>query len=185
MPSLNRFPLFGLWNRVAAGVLGFKEQESKCIGHGVAVLYAIRAQGGRRPKLEGPKKSKIAAGDGPVVLTTESVTFGDDDLPCRYEDGRVSKCFVGCETPQDAAQTPASYDSNVDAKIPPEYIESLTTSMLALLVSYKRAELRGPILYTLYNDWKTACQAGRAVDLDQLMKWLQTETEAHGSAPRS
>jgi len=187
MPTLNRFPLFGLWNRIAAGVLGFKEQEAKCIGHGVAVLYAIRAQGGRRPKLEGPKKtSKNASGEAPPKIVADDISFGDDELPCRYDDdGRVAKCLVGYETPQDAAQTPASYDANVDGKIPPEFIEPLTVSMLELLTTYKRAELKGPLLYSLYNDWKIDCQAGRAVDVDQLLKWLKAQTKARGSSSKS
>ncbi|MBT6143807.1 MAG: hypothetical protein HOH74_00180, partial [Gemmatimonadetes bacterium] len=111
------------------------------------------------------------------------VSFGDDELPCRYDaDGHVARCLVGCDTPQDAAQTPASYDANVDAKIPPDYVEPLTGSMKELLTTYKRAELKGPLLYSLYNDWKIDCQTGRAVDLDQLVQWLKAQTKARGKS---
>ncbi|HIG17225.1 MAG TPA: hypothetical protein EYQ31_08005 [Candidatus Handelsmanbacteria bacterium] len=180
MATLNRFPLFGLWNRVAATVLKYEEDEAKCIGHGVAVLYAIRAQGGGRRLRSGRAKSgkTIPAGEGPVVMTTDDVHFGDDDLPCTYDDdGHVLTCLVGCQSPQDAAQTAASYDAGVEAKIPTEHIEALTAAMQQLLSTYKPAELQGSLIYFLYNDWKVACKAGRQVDLDKLVQWLQARIE--------
>ena len=43
MPTLNRFPLLGLWAKGAARRLGYTKDESEALGHAYAVLYAIRA----------------------------------------------------------------------------------------------------------------------------------------------
>ncbi len=176
MATLNRFPLFGLWNRVAAGVLGYGDDETKCIGQGVAVLYAIRAKGGgHRPEPTKTNSSKtIPAGDAAEAMATDDISFGGDNLPCEFdEDGSVARCLVGCQSPKDAAQTPQSYDASVATKIPPEYLEPLTTAMTQLLSSYKQAELQGALIYNIYDDWKRACGAGRRVDLDKLVDWLE------------
>ena len=185
MATLNRFPLFGLWNRVAADVLGYEEDETKCIGHAVAVLYAIRAQGGgRKPKPGKADSGKtIPAGDAAEAMATEDLGFGGDNLPCEFdEEGRVTKCLVGCQSPKDAAQTPASYDASVAAKIPDEYGERLATAMAELLSTYKKAELQGTLVYGIYDDWKRACSAGRRVDLDKLVEWLQANAQTRRAA---
>ena len=44
MPTLNRFPLLGLWAREAATRIGYTAPDADTIGHAYAVLYAIRAQ---------------------------------------------------------------------------------------------------------------------------------------------
>lgn len=179
MATLNRFPLFGLWNRVAAQVLGYDLEESKCIGHGVAVLYAIRAQGGARTKPKHPKEAAaIPTNEGDEPLANEELGFGGDSLPCEMdEDGRVLKCLVGCRSPKDAAQTPRSYDSNVDAKISAEYRSDLEEGMRRLLETYKAVELGGKLVYRLYDGWKKDCKAGRRVDLDKLLEWLEEHAE--------
>ena len=185
MATLNRFPLFGLWNRVAAGVLGYQEDEAKCIGHGVAVLYAIRAKGGgHRPKPEKSAGGKtIPVGETAAAMADEDVQFGGDNLPCEFDaDGRVTRCLVGAQTPKDAAQTPESYDAAVEAKIPPEYVEGLIVSMTELLSTYRPTELQGSLIYNLYDEWKVACKAGRRVDLDKLAEWLATRAETRSTA---
>ncbi len=184
MATLNRFPLFGLWNRVAAGVLEYREDEAKCIAHGVAVLYAIRAKGGgRRPKPDKSAGGKtIPVGETPEAMADEDVRFGGDSLPCEFDaHGHVLKCLVGCLTPKDAAQTPDSYDVGVEAKIPDEHLEPLRSGMANLLSTYRQAELRGTLIYDLYDDWKNACKAGRRVDLDKLVQWLETRAAARGA----
>ncbi len=183
MATLNRFPLFGLWNRVAAGKCGYEEDETRCIGHGVAVLYAIRAQGGGRKPKKAKSGQSIPVGESMAAMATEDVRFGGDDLPCEHdEDGRVTRCLVGCQSPKDAAQTPASYDAGVEAKIPPEILGPLADAMEQLLSTYKPAELQGSLIYAIYDDWKIACKAGRRVDLDKLVLWLQDRTETRRSA---
>lgn len=183
MATLNRFPLFGLWNRVAAQVLGYDEDEAKCIGHAVAVLYAIRAQGGARKPKHPKEAAAIPAGDGEELLANEELGFGGDSLPCEMDDdGTVLKCFVGCRSGKDHPQTPDSYDFNVEAKIKPEYLGPLTESMHDLLSSYKTAELGGKLIYRLYDEWKKDCKAGRRVDLDELVTWLQERAERRNAA---
>lgn len=178
MATLNRFPLFGLWNRVAAEVLGYEEDEAKSIGHGVAVLYAIRAQGGARKPKHPDEAAAIPAGAGEEALANEEIGFGGDSLPCEMDDdGRVLKCYVGCRSSKDQPQTPDSYDFNVQSKIKGEYLELLTDGMRELLSSYKKAELGGKLIYRLYDEWKKDCKAGRRVDLDKLVTWLQERTE--------
>jgi hypothetical protein len=169
MATLNRFPLFGLWNRIAAETIGYDADEARCIGHGVAVLYAIRARGGgRKPAAE--RDASIPVGD---AMVTEDLMFGGDPLPCEFDDdGRVAKCLVGAQSPKDPAQTPDSYEAAVEAKIPEEYLETLRSGMSALLTSYSQPELQGSLLYEVYDEWKVACRAGRRVDLDQLVIWL-------------
>lgn len=182
MATLNRFPLFGLWNRVAADVLGYGEGESKCIGQGVAVLYAIRAQGGGRKKPHAKSSATIPAGDTAEAMATEDVRFGGDSLPCEFdEDGRVLQCLVGCQSPKDAPQTPASYDTSVEAKIPEEFLERLREAMGQLLSTYSPRELQGSLVYGVYDDWKVACKAGRRVDLDKLVTWLEERAAARAS----
>jgi len=179
MATLNRFPLFGLWNRVAAEVLEYEPDEARCIGHGVAVLYAIRAQGGgyRKPKKGGADKGSIPVGKDAKVLAADEIAFGGDSLPCELDaDGRVLRCLVGCRSPRDKAQTPSSYEHDVEAKIKGEYLELLTNGMRELLSSYKPAELGGRLIYRRYDDFKRACAAGRRIDLDALVEWLKEET---------
>jgi hypothetical protein len=179
MATLNRFPLFGLWNRVAAEMMGYDPDEARCIGHGVAVLYAIRARGGsRKPKPEG--SDSIPVGE---KLETDDLVFGGDPLPCVFdEDGRVTRCLVGARTPRDPAQTPDSYDKAVEAKIPEEYLEPLRSAMASLLATYPKLELNGSLLYRVYDEWKIANKAGRRVDLDELTGWLEERTRARGGA---
>ena len=187
MATLNRFPLFGLWNRVAAKVLDYGEDETRSIGHAVAVLYAIRAKGGgHKPKPGASNSGKtIPVGEAAEAMATEDLSFGGDDLPCEFDDdGCVTKCLVGCQSPQDPAQTPESYQASVEAKIPPEYLERLTAAMRELLATYKKAELQGALIYAIYDDWKRACSAGRRVDLDKLVDWLQARANARRAAER-
>lgn len=179
MATLNRFPLFGMWNCVAAQVLGYDDDEARCIGHGVAVLYAIRAQGGARAKPKHPKEAAaIPTSDDDEPLANEELGFGGDSLPCEMdEDGRVLKCLVGCRSPKDQAQTPRSYDSQVGGKVPSEYRAQLEEQMRRLLKTYKPVELGGKLIYRLYDDWKKECKAGRRVDMDELLAWLEEHAE--------
>lgn len=139
------------------------------------MLYAIRAQGaGHR---------KPPAGDSPAAMATDDLGFGGDSLPCEFDaDGRVLKCRVGCQTPKDADQTPASYDAAIEAKIDPAYLERLRAAMRKVLATYDRRELQGSLIYQVYDDWKLACKAGRRVDLEKLIAWLETKAQARPAA---
>lgn len=173
MATLNRFPLFGLWNRIAAETLGYDADEARAIGHGVAVLFAIRARGGGRKKPAGEEASAPPA----ERMETDDLVFGGDPLPCEFaEDGRLARCLVGARAPDDPAQTPESYDAAVEAKIPAEYLERLRAAMAGLLATYPQPDLQTRTLYQVYDEWKRDCAAGRRVDLDQLVAWLEGRT---------
>lgn len=186
MATLNRFPLFGLWTKVAAEALGFEENEAKCIGHGYAVLYAIRAQGGGRvPKK--PKHPKEAAalpvGKKDEPLTNSELGFGGDSLPCEMDDDdRVLKCLVGCQSPKDSAQTPKSYDFNIRSKFKDDMYTQLEDKMRELMSHYDKMEIAGRWIYRTYDDWKKACKAGRRVDLEGLLEWLDERIQQKEAA---
>jgi hypothetical protein len=168
MAILNRFPLFGLWNRVAAELIGYDENEAKAIGHGVAVLFAIRARGGGRNKKPG---GNGAGGEKPIVEKPESIRFGGDDLPVVYQGANEETfvCRVGGENPQ----TAETYRTAIEAKVPAEYREKLTEAFRKALGVYPKFSLDGRIIYKLYDGWKRECAAGRGVDLDKLIAWCE------------
>lgn len=183
MATLNRFPLFGLWNKVAAEVLGFEEDEAKCIGHAVAVLYAIRAQGGRRVPKHPKEAAKIPAGDKAEALATDEIGFGGDSLACKLdEDGRVLECLVGCQGPKDKGQTPKSYDFNVRSKFKDDFYTQLEDKFRELMSLYDRREIAGRWIYRTYDDWKKACKAGRRVGLEELLEWLDERIQQKEAA---
>ena len=166
---------------MAADVLGYEAEEARAIGHAVAVLYAIRAQRGGRPSVsKHPKKAAaIPTGSGKQVLASDELGFGGDSLPCEFDDdGRVLKCFVGCQSAKDKPQTSRTYNSNVEGKIAQEYLDALSSAMKSFLSTYKAAELGGRLIYRLYDQWKKECKAGRRVDMDQLLEWLAEKTKA-------
>src|SRR5947209_14517218 len=109
MPTLNRFPLLGLWTEEAARRAGYRRDEAESLGHAYAVLYAIRAN--RRPE---PLAEKDRETERKVHKRGEQVHFGGDDLDVtRSPDGHI-RGRVGGEAPQ----TPASYRRSVAAKFP-------------------------------------------------------------------
>lgn len=63
MPTLNRFPLLGLWAEEAARRLGYRKDGAESLGHAYSVLYAIRAQRVQRPKTDGQAKLAAPKGD--------------------------------------------------------------------------------------------------------------------------
>src|SRR5690348_2792089 len=81
MPTLNRFPLLGLWAREAARRLGYRKDEAEALGHAYAVLYAIRARGPTHKKAKKPQaKPSAPATAPPPAPTVEQLDFGGDRL---------------------------------------------------------------------------------------------------------
>src|SRR5581483_7280671 len=158
MPTLNRFPLLGLWAKEAARRAGYPEAEAEALGHAYAVLYAIRAQGKPRHAAEGKPKARPRK-RAPV----EQVHFGGDDLDVvRAEDGTI-RGRVGGE----ALQTPESYEAAVAEKFPDGYYRRLERAFRRWLKKYRPKELEGGLVYDLYDEWKRTCGKGRLVDLDE------------------
>jgi hypothetical protein len=166
MPTLNRFPLLGLWAKEAARRVGYSKGESAALGHTYAVLYAIRAAK-LRASDKGEEKTHKSR---PRAAKEEQVVFGGDYLDVvRDEEGHIEG-HVGHGSPQ----TPHSFEASVRDKYPPGYYEKLERAFRDVLCGYPRRVLReGRLLYNLYDNWKKACGVGRSVDFDRLLKWCR------------
>jgi hypothetical protein len=168
MTKLNRFPLLGLWAREAAGRLGYTKAEAESLGHGYAILYAIRARG--RPKAHKPKE---AAAEKPrrKKAAEATLSFGGDDLPITHTaDGKV-RAVVGGER----EQTPQSYAASVAAKFPDGYYDKVKEAFRKVVRTVPPRQLDSRHLYNLYDQWKKVCGNGRLVDLDKLLDWCAKE----------
>src|SRR5438309_5561418 len=109
MPTLNRFPLLGLWAEEAARRLGYTRDEAESLGHAYAVLYAIRANRRAHPT-EGADHPAPARRQ----RKAEHLRFAGDDLEITHDpDGKV-RGRVGGDQPQ----PPASYRASVVRKFP-------------------------------------------------------------------
>jgi hypothetical protein len=175
MPTLNRFPLLGLWAKEAARRLGYAEGEAKSLGHAYAVLYAIRARG--KPKHREEHEERPRERHAPPPPEAEEIEFAGDRIQVvRDSDGRV-RGLVGGETPQ----TPRTYDTSVKKKFPPGYYDKLEEAFRAVLKKYPPRKLDSRLVYRLYDEWKQTCGAGRLVDLDALLRWCHDHA-ARGAA---
>jgi hypothetical protein len=168
VPTLNRFPLLGLWAAEAARRAGYRKDEAESLGHAYAVLYAIRAN--RRPE---PAKEHAPERQA-RRRRAATVHFGGDDLEVVHATDGHLRGRVGGEQPQ----TPASYRRSVRGKFPPGYYERLQRAFRRLLKAVRPSELKGRLTYDWYDEWKKACGVGRLVDLDRLLRWAEEEAEA-------
>jgi hypothetical protein len=169
MPTLNRFPLLGLWAREAARRLGYRKDEAEALGHAYAVLYAIRAQGHKKPKKAKPKPSAPATAP-PAVPAEEELEFCGDNLPIQRDANDHIQGLVGHEE----LQTARSYQTHIARKFPPGYYEKLEDAFRTLLKTIPPRELRADHrLYQIYDQWKKSCGVGRLVDLDRLLEWCE------------
>ncbi|HEV3262730.1 MAG TPA: hypothetical protein VG013_38195 [Gemmataceae bacterium] len=166
MPTLNRFPLLGLWAEEAARRIGYPKNEAESLGHAYAVLYAIRAQRVARPKAgeeeaHPPPRRKAPRG--------EEVEFGGDKLAVTHDAQGHLRGKVGGDKPQ----TPRTYQASVRAKFPPGYYEKLESCFRRLLKKFPPSRLNSRLVYGLYDEWKKSCGEGRRVDLDKLLRWCR------------
>jgi hypothetical protein len=178
MPTLNRFPLLGLWAEEAARRLGYTRAEAESLGHAYAVLYAIRAQRLRHPaeakEAKEPARARKRA-------ATKQIHFGGDDLDVTYDARGKVRGLVGGDKPQ----TPASYQASVQKKFPPGYYDRLQDCFRRLFKAYRPSMLQGRLVYNLYDEWKKSCGVGRRVDLDRLIEWCHERAEDAAPAKRS
>jgi hypothetical protein len=178
MPTLNRFPLLGLWAEEAARRIGYTKAEAESLGHAYAVLYAIRAQRIAHPeaaKEKGPERTRRKP------TGTQTLSFGGDELDVSKDsEGRVQG-RVGGEAPQ----TSKSYLANIRKKFPAGYYARLQKAFRQLLRRYPPKELDSRLVYNLYDRWKRECGKGRLVDLDQLTEWCHERAENGAGEKRS
>ena len=158
MPTLNRFPLLGLWAKEAARRLGHTQGEPEALGHAYAVLYAIRANKVRHKEDEG----------------AEVLDFAGDELEVTHDAAGHVRGLVGGGRPQ----TPRSYRVSVAAKFPRGYYDKLEKAFHDVWRSLAPRTIQNKLVYKLYDQWKKSCADGRLVDLDKLLAWCTERVEA-------
>jgi hypothetical protein len=161
--TLNRFPLLGLWAKEVARRLGYTVAEAKSLGHGYAVLYAIRAARPAKKEHAETKEPRRQAQREPE----ETLSIAGDELPIEHDEHGKVRARVGGEKPQ----TSHSYDASIEAKFPDGYYEKLEDAFRERLKSFKPGELDSRLTYELYDEWKKACGVCRRVDLHKLLSW--------------
>jgi hypothetical protein len=178
MPSLNRFPLLGLWAKEAARRVGYSEAEAEAIGHAYAVLYAIRANSPVRRVTYKDKEAAASVADAVAQPSdVELVEFGDDKLEMsRDSQGRLVGRVGG-----QMAQTPETFRYKVAGKFPAGYYDKLEKAFRTALAGYTPEKLNTRLIYQLYDGWKKSCANGRLVDLDKLLKWCEERAGAQAA----
>jgi hypothetical protein len=177
MATLNRFPLLALWAREAARRLGYPEREADVIGHGYAVLYAIRANSPKKPVHYKDKDAARAAQEAlasPTASELETLSFGGDDLQVSRNGRGELVGRVGDQMPQ----TPESYRYKVMRKFPAGYYERVQAAFRDFLAAVDTDRLDSKMVYTLYDQWKKECASGGSVDLDRLIQWCHDRKPA-------
>ena len=172
MPTLNRFPLLGLWSKEAARRLGYTKGESEALGHAYAVLYAIRANSVRHRD----KEEKEADEERPARAEkkAEVLDFAGDELEVTHDAVGHLRGLVGGGRPQ----TPRSYRVSVEAKFPAGYYEKLEQAFHDVWHNLAPRTIKNKLVYKLYDQWKKSCADGRLVDLDKLLAWCKERVEA-------
>ena len=173
MPTLNRFPLLGLWARVAARRIGYTRPDAEALGHAYAVLYAIRANKRPEPTQAGQPDSKSRSRRG-----VDELVFAGDTLDVVYDEAGHVQGVVGGDRPQ----TPRSYRTSVANKFPPGYLGRLTEAFQKVLKAYPPKTLDSRLVYDVYDEWKKACAVGRRVDLERLIEWCNQGAAGEKSA---
>jgi hypothetical protein len=175
MPSLNRFPLLGLWARECARRIGYKEADAEALGHAYAVLYAIRANTPSRTRGKGKQGGEPAA-PKETPEGVELLEFGGDKLEVTQDANGHVVGQVGGQDPQ----TPASYRYKVKSKFPAGYYDKLQKAFRDALKPLTPRKLDSRLVYNLYDQWKKQCASGRLVDLDKLVQWCEERAKGPG-----
>jgi hypothetical protein len=174
MPTLNRFPLLGLWAKEAALRLGYPKDEAESLGHAYAVLYAIRSQSTPRPRKDKEQEAEEQPAGEAQKTAPETVDFCGDHLEITRDAHGHLRGWVG----GGAAQTPRTYRASVAAKYPTGYHDRLEQAFHEVWQTIASRTLTGRLVYKLYDQWKKTCAVGRLVDLDKLLRWCQERTRA-------
>jgi hypothetical protein len=163
-PTLNRFPLFGLFAYRAALRQGYSEEEARLLGYSTALLYAIFKAKAHAKKERGEKEAKKEIPKEVKALKTESIEFGGQQYEVvRGKGKRLEKTIVGHEVHEAAA-----YDHEVQAKFPEGWHERLAKAFDRYLADTDPERLNtGDTLFELYRAWRDGCKVGfNRVDLE-------------------
>ena len=153
-PTLNRFPLFGLFAYRAARKTGYPEEDAQLLGFSTALLYAIykaKAQAKKeKPELEAikerPEEEKRAK--------TTTIEFGGQEFTVIPGKGkRLKQTVVG-----HAVHDPEDYDAEIEAKFPAGWHDRLAKAFDTYLDAHSPEERDH--LFDLYKAWRDACKAG-------------------------
>ncbi len=171
-PTLNRFPLFGLFAHRAARKMGYPEDDARLLGYSTALLYAIfkaKAQAKKKAEKEPATKKKELPKD--IEAKAKTLKFGGQDFQVIYGKGkRLKQTVVGHEV-HDADE----YDSQVRAKFPESWYDRLAKAFDKYLAAYDPGQLNGgSALFDLYKAWRDENKIGfNRVDLEKLAAWLE------------
>jgi hypothetical protein len=165
-PTLNRFPLFGLFAHQAARHMGYPEDDARLLGYSTALLYAIfKAKAQARKAEKEPTKKKLPQ---EIETKTKPLRFGGQEFQVIYGKGkRLNQTVVGHEV-HDADE----YDSQIKAKFPEGWYDRLAKAFDTYLDGYNAEQLEN--LFDLYKEWRDECKVGfNRVDLEKLAAWLE------------
>lgn len=165
-PTLNRFPLLGLFAHRAAKKLGYPEEDARLLGYSTALLYAI-FKAKSQAKKEKPEKEPKKELPKEVEAKAETITFGGQEFMVIPGKGkRLKKTVVGHKV-----HDPEEYDSQVEAKFPEGWYDRLAKAFDKYLDAYSPEDLNR--LFDLYKAWRDENKVGfNRVDLEKLMHWL-------------
>jgi hypothetical protein len=164
-PTLNRFPLFGLFAHQAARRIGYAEDDARLLGYSTALLYAIFKARAQARKEKEPTKKPLPK---EIESKAKPLQFGGQEFHVIYgTDKKLKQTVVGHEV-HDAAE----YDSQIKAKFPEGWYDRLAKAFHKYLAAYDPAQIdKG--LFDLYKAWRDGCKVGfNRVDLDKLVAWL-------------
>jgi len=170
-PTLNRFPLFGLFAYRAALRIGHPEPAARLLGYSTALLYAIFKTRGQGRQATGDQRRTEGAARGSETVSTETVLFGGQDFAAvRDQAGNLSQTVIARE-----AYSPESYESQIRGKFAEGWHDRLAVAFDEYLRRFDPHALnRGNALYELYKGWRDDCKVGlNRVDLDKLLEWLR------------
>lgn len=174
-PTLNRFPLFGLFAYRAAKKLGYPEEDARLLGYSTALLYAIFKAKAQAKKEKPEKEAKKELPEEVRKTKTATVEFGGQQFMVIPGKGkRLRQTVVGREV-----HDPGDYDAEVEAKFPRDWHDRLAKAFDKYLDAYKPEQLDH--LFDLYRAWRDQCKVGfNRVDLEKLLGWLKEHEDRSG-----
>ena len=170
-PTLNRFPLFGLFAHQAARRMGYDEDDARLLGFSTALLYAIFKAKAQAKKETVERKKELPK---EIAAKTKTLQFGGQEFQVIYGTGKKLKQSVVGHEVHDADE----YDSQIKAKFPEGWYDRLAKAFAKYLKSHDSEALnKGSALFDLYKPWRDENKVGfNRVDLEKLAAWLEERT---------